>query len=442
MEQNTTQEVKKSWFVNKKTAVTNWLKKLFPPKEQKDENPISDTTQETKKEREIRLANEKFNKLIDEFKEQTSLNVDGDKLTNAINGFQLYETIILEADGYNDGIVGVKNKNIIDVATARASFIFEHTNSILEGREIGLEKEKNIRKEKIERLNKEIEEEKKFNEEISDLFKRENRYFSKHIAWFYLIIGIFMMIADFPISLGISKYFIDTPIDSSDEFFDKILQLDSVLFALGITFLSVYFKIMYDDYINVGILSRKRKNDTNIKEFIKFGVSTVRFIIKLGILIFFIYFLYNIGSARNALNELPIKSARPDIVSNIEVFNFKLISFIGTTILLPLFSGIALSLSLGIFSNIKNRIESNLILDELYKKVEDTQEKIIELNTICSTVSKFKEDWQREQNDKLKKLIKQFENAYLQGYKKGHRMKFGYDIYENANSLYIDDLNS
>lgn len=440
MEKESKRSTEKSsnWYRFGTSAILKWAKNILP--KIKEESKGEDRTEvtETKQEKEIRIDNEKLNRLIDEFKSQTSLNVDGDKLTDAINGFQLYETALLERDGYSDGLRGVRNNNIGVIADARAAFIYEHTNSILQGREDGILKEIHSRQAEVDGLIKLYENEKEFNDEISDLYKREHRHFSLPIAWFYIIIGILMMFADFPISLGISKYFIDTPAGASEEFLDKIKQLDSVLFALGITFLSIYFKIMYDDYVNVGLLSKRKSEKIDLKGNV---LTSIRFIIKLGILIFLIYFLYNIGSARNALNELPIKSRYPNLVNDMEVFNYRLLSFLGSTILLPLLSGIALSVGFGIISNINNIKKSIDNIASINKSLIEKEENIIRLNTIRSSVQKFNEDWNKG-NTKLTKLSEQFKNAYLQGYKNGHRIKFGYDIYENANALYIDELNS
>ncbi|HMJ45958.1 MAG TPA: hypothetical protein VK498_01425, partial [Ferruginibacter sp.] len=208
-----------------------------------------------------------------------------------------------------------------------------------------------------------------------------------------------------------------------------------------ITFLSIYFKIMYDDYINVSILKRKRENENKQQENLftfDFAKTLLRFIVKITILIALLYFFYNVGNVRNAFN-ITDEITNGQISVN-ALFNFKLVSFIGSTILLPLISGIALSVGFGILSNIRNYKSSNKILVALAKKISDENQLLTERKTIKSAIDSFKKEW----DDRVPEqdMQQQFENTYLQGYKRGHRLKFGYDIYENAAANYIDELNS
>lgn len=426
----------KSWLIQSKTdsnAGSN------------DENVnINGNGRESDQEKEIRQEKEALNKFLLEFKEQTSLNVDGDKLTNAINNFQFYESKQFEKNGYYDGVNGAKDKNISSSAKVRASFIVEHTNSILKGRVNGLRDDSKSKENKILTLRVNSQVEKDFNSEVNELNKLEHRHFSKPTAWFYILIGFSMMFADFPISLGIAKYFVVLPIDFDDTFIEKIRNPEMLLFSLGITFLSIYFKIIYDDYINVGLIKRKRKKEdlpfsTNYFEII---FSFFRFLLKIGILCLLIYLLFNIGNVRNALNDLPIKSFHPEFVSNERVFNFMLFSFIGVTILLPLLSGISFSVGLGILSNITNLSKSNSKLEIINNEIEKIEKEKTNINILENTLSALGDEWDENKTSKLEDLTNQFKNSYLQGYKKGHRVKFGYDIYDNALSLYIDELNS
>ncbi|MBK7391140.1 MAG: hypothetical protein IPI23_19345 [Bacteroidetes bacterium] len=115
-----------------------------------------------------------------------------------------------------------------------------------------------FKKSKINNLEKELSDEKEFNEVINEINKAEHRHFSYPVGVSYIIFGVLLMFADFPISLSIAKYFIDLPIEFEDSFFNKISHPEIVLFALGITFLSIYFKIIYDDYINANIFNKRK----------------------------------------------------------------------------------------------------------------------------------------------------------------------------------------
>lgn len=407
------------------------------------EKEQSGHNEETKQEKEIRKEREDFKKFFDEFKEQTSLNVDADKLTNAINNFQYYEDRIFDARGYDDGIKGTKDRNIQSSAKARADFIYEHASSILAGRIKGLESELALKSTRVGSLENELVYEQKFNDGINFLNKKEHRHFSRLTAWFYIVAGFAMMFADFPISLGISKYFIDLPISFKETFMNKISNPEILLFSLGITFLSIYYKILYDEYINVSIIPERLRKDAGeeVKSILKSATGIIRALIKLTILFFLLYLLYNIGNVRNALNELTIRSSHPDYVTEKEVFHFKLISFIGTTILLPLLSGICLSVGFGTLSNFNNLKSSNNTLKELLNRKQVIETERTNTETVQHMLKSLMEEWS-DKEAKIAGLQQLFSNSYYQGFRRGHRMKFGYDIYENAHSLYIDNIHS
>jgi len=409
----------------------------------KEGEPVNE--KETPQEKELRKTREEQEKIFEEFKTQTSLNVDADKLTNAIYNFQHYEKRLFETYGIYDGIKGVKDKNIGSSSKVRASFIVEHSRSILAGRIQGLESEFKLKTTQIEEIAEKIKEEKDFNDEINELNRTEHRNFSYWICVFYIIIGFFMMIADFPISLGISKYFIELPIESLDaSFLDKIKNPEILLFSLGITLLSIYYKILYDEYINISPFRRRFRKE-QLDKLGQLGdrfYAFLRLSIKLGILVAVIYLLYHIGEMRNALNPLSItpSDSIKSFVTEQQVFYFKLVSFIGVTILLPLLSGICLSVGFTVGSNRGNLKESNNRLRRLEESKRNIEVEKTKTETTKDMLECLRKEWDHKEI-KLADLQQLFVNAYYQGYRQGHRNTFKYDIYENANSLFIDQMN-
>lgn len=409
---------------------------------QKDSEKDPGENIETEQEQKIRKDKEEFEKFINEFKSQSSLDVEPEKLANAINTFQFFEAKMFEINGYDDGLRGVKDRNVEASANIRGTFIYEHCTSMLNGRIKGLKTSLASKDLKLAELTARIEHENRFNQEINLLNKEEHRNFSRPLAWLYIIVGIFLMFADFPISIGISHYFIDLPITDEETFLSKITNPETLLFALGITFLSIYYKLIYDEYVNISIISRKFRQDEEIAKTASEKIMpVVRLFIKLVILIMLLYLLYNIGNVRNALNELSLKSSYPDIVSERQVFDYKLSSFICTTILLPLISGICLSVGFNIFANISNLKKSDEKLQALQEEKKELEKEISTLNTIKDMLMTLQEEWTNNAL-KIKGLKDLFMNSYLQGFKRGHRAKFNYDLYDNAHSLYIDYLNS
>lgn len=439
MENITGQDLKPNWYTKGRSK----LSQLFSNNNKEGDDKTTDESVETVQEKTIKKDQAEQNKFIEEFKSQTSLNVEPDKLSITINNYLAYETKLFEVQGYNDGIKGVKDKNIASSAETRSNFIFEHTNAILSGSIKGLADEKKLKTLQLSDLTKELEDEKDFNDEINFLNKKEHRNFSRPIALFYIIVGISLMFADFPISLGIAKYFIDLPVLFDETFRNKVSNPEIVLFSLGITFLSVYYKILYDEYINVSIISKKIKgsdvdNEKTIQDQILFYV---RIIIKLSIFILLLVLLYNIGNVRNAMNEVPVKSPNPEFVTDAKIFNYKLISFIGTTILLPLLSGICLSIGFSTLSNLNNLKTSDTKLKRLQTDKQELDIKKTKIEKEEGMLHSLKEEWEKGKI-KIEGLKLLFVNTYDQGYKRGHRTQFGYDIYENAHSMYVDYLNS
>jgi hypothetical protein len=419
---------------------SKFLKDVNPFDPSHKDNKEPPVKEETKQEKAIRETTEKINQLITEFKNQTSLDVDPDKLTNAIYSFQFYESTQFIAAGYADGVKGAKDNNIKSSAGAKANFIYEHTTSILSGRIKGIQSQLELKNKQIKRVDEEIDDETKFNHKINTLKKKEHRHFSLPIAIFYIIVGVSMMFADFPISLGISRDFINLPIDFDFSFVNEVKTPEILLFSLGITFLSIYFKILYDEYINKSIIKDEDERPLVGRSL---AMAGVRLLVQLLILGGLIYLLYNIGSLRNALNPLSIKVQKSykDFVEIRWVFNYKLVSFIGMTILLPLLSGICFSVGLTIVSNVKNLKSSNKSLEDLNEKRQKLEADKDQLDTHQRLLESLRDDWNKEES-KITGLENLFVNDYLQAYKRGHRDKFGYDIYDNANSLFIDHINS
>lgn len=426
-----------SWLKRRKVRFYDWISRTFKDKPDQQHSEAG-SEKESDKEKEIRQTQEFYDKFIAEFKDMTSLKVEPEKLTEAINGFQMYEITNMRGEGYRDGLNGVQNKSIRIAANAKAKTNFGQIKSVVKGNCARLTAQIKSRNDTINSYKEEIAFEKKFNDRLTEVYRTAHRHFSKPIGWFYIVMGLAMMIADLPISLGISTDFTGLIIESEKEnsFGNLITKPDSIMFALGITFLGIYFKIMYDDYMNEGIIRRKSKQKENEGQIVSRHTvrRAIQFAIKVLILGCLIYFLYSVGTIRN-LNMLDPEEALTD-----KELKYKLLSFVGSTILLPLISGIALSVGMGILSNIRSYKNSTETLAGLRAKIEQEYSVIFDCEAANEALLKFEAEWNTHNPEQ--EMAAQLESAYLQGYKHGHRHRFGYDVYHNANALYIDSINS
>ena len=396
--------------------------------------PPSSTPTGTEKDIQIQEDKQEFKRLLDQLEAKININkdVDIDSLTAFVINLQYYESKLFEKTGYDDGLKGVFDNNIASSAKARASFIKERIIAVLDGHDKGKATDLESKRKKQKALADDLEEEKVFNDEINFLNKKEHRHFSTGMAVFYIFAGIALMFADFPISMNIAKYFIDLPINFDESFYSKIINPEIVFFALGITLLSVYYKIIYDEYVNTSIISDEvRLRPLNRKR--NSIITGVRLTIKLAILCGLLWLLWNIGNLRGALNELPVTSSHPNIVKDDEVFNYKLMSFVCTTILLPLVSGVCLSIGLGILSNVNNLKISDRRVKKLSEENSILNKEITDLAMAKDMISSFRRDFNND-------LDKHFEHSYARGFHNGHRTKFGDRTFEAARSYYIDHL--
>lgn len=389
---------------------------------------------DTDEEIKIKETKDAILKKLEDFKNKTSLDVEDDKLTDAINTFLLYEEDKMTLEGFSDGGIGVRNKKISGIVTSRASYIVEHAKTITSGRVKGLENEMSILKATISERKNEYEKQKVFYDKLLDIRRHSSRNFSIPMGILYIVFGICMMGADFPISVGIAEHFIDVNRSIAvGSFLTRVKNLDILLFSLGITFLSIYFKIFYDEFINKDIIKRETE-----EPLWNFGII-IRLLVKLGILCILIYTLITLGNIRNALNTSSIEPQHPLFVTSKQVFDFRGISFIATTVLLPLISGICLSVGIGFITNSHNCSRVKKSCNRLTGKLEMHYTDLRSLERKHALLVNIKDEWLNE-IEKKNCIELQLTSAYDRGYRWGHKLRYGFDLFNNANALYIAEL--
>jgi hypothetical protein len=426
-----------NWISGKARDLYKWATKNASFTKSPDSPKV--TTSETNEEKKIREAKEEIIKKLEEFKSQTSLGKSEEELNGSLNAFLNYEEQKIQFEGIVDGQLGTKNNTIAHIAAGRASYIFDQTKTTIAGRFKGIENEISILKDIIVDHKSEYTLEKTFYDKLQDAKRYSPRHFSLFLAFFYLIIGVAMMIADFPISVGIAENFISLDhLAANGKFLERIKNWDIILFAAGITFLSIYFKIFYDKYINTGVIKRETKEPKKDAKEISI------FVFNIFILLALIFTLYYLSNIRNALNKSvitpPSNLTANGFITIHDVYLFRLKSFIGTTILLPLISGICFSLSLGIWSNWNNLRKTKNKCENSIKKLEKYNEDLRSLERRKALLDSINNEWAQKAEERKKGIIEQLTSSYNQGYKRGHKLTFKDDIYENAHLLYIEQL--
>ncbi|KAA2239855.1 hypothetical protein F0L74_27090 [Chitinophaga agrisoli] len=422
-----------NWFRKLGNRFLKWLRELFKG------DGTTAATKESSQEREIRENREELDRAINVFSGQTSLNVNEDKLSDAINSYQCHEEKTFEKQGYDDGVKGIRDAAISTPARARASFVVEHTNAILEGKIAGLRIASEAEASKIEAIDARMTTESIFNKTILKISREKPGLFGRWALRLYIIAGFSLMIADFPVSMAISHHFIDPPADLADTFRAKLLCPEILMFSLGITFLGLFFKVFFDEFIDKGIipdnLDTGKDDDTPYARFKMAGRISVKLAILLGLIIL----LYNIGQIRSFLDTTDGIDPK-NIRMTPQMKGFKLWSFVGATILLPLISGVCLSKGFSILSNIRNFSKSNAALQKLQKEKDGLHAKKIRVDTVGNMLGSLQTQWNKE--SKIDALAQLLTKSYNQGYKRGFKTKYGENIYRTAHAVYVDHLNS
>jgi hypothetical protein len=124
-----------------------------------------------------------------------------------------------------------------------------------------------------------------------------------------------------------------------------------------------------------------------------------------------------------------------------EIDHIKLMSFLGVTILIPVISGICLSLCLNIANNMKCLTLFDKRKNTCKTDLDNCREVIKVLSTKRANLVEFERHWQvniensATKKDKISTIAQQFAEAYSQAYKSGFLRYNGKDLFKMGELL-------
>lgn len=357
--------------------------------------------------------------------------------------------------GLADGQIGSRDYQILSSATTHAERITSLVRSKVSGRiqELGgsvKDQERQLAdKDAVCSHSAEVL------SEIEEEEREDDKSFNKMQAWMYILFGLFMILSDVAVSLNLVNFFgIGDNAKEGTGLWSKLTDGELLLFSLGIAFCTVYVKILYDDYIN----TRAGSGYVLQQNLVKKGMSVASLkmeavfkgVIKVIILIGLLWFLFSLAQFRafhtkNDINAVHDVSSSSDAESigdtevnkneiaedkqkGIEQDRYLLYSFIGLSLMVPLISGISLSVGFRI-------LQRNRMLDKARSAVDIAREErakcYAELKNLISREAEFSaffKDWERA-DSKITNIATFFANLYQQGYREGYRSYYGNDLY-------------
>ncbi|MGC4038715.1 MAG: hypothetical protein QM764_22315 [Chitinophagaceae bacterium] len=371
---------------------------------------------------------------------------DDTEFMHSLNSHKELLCIIARRLGEVDGTSGAKDFSFNATAVAQADDMTGQIVSFLEGRAGSF---KLLIDDKIEEIKAEEAAESNYKEQIETIEKSKYRDRSLAMFWFFIVFAFVMIIADIVVSLNLVNKFGIGNAAVGAGIWERIRDFDLLPFSLGIAFCTVYFKILYDDYI----IGRPGEGILSVMDMRKKGVAAaffwtdwglklaVKLLIGAGLLImlselsrFRMMFTF-FGESSDEMRT--ISATHPEL-------SFILLRcFQGITIILPIISGICLSIALNIRSNRRS----------LKKWEEKLQKSGVRLSGLRTDLEKctvrelqFKthlKDWS-DKTAKIKLLSELFTANYDQGFRIGYRSNHGSDFYtvieERRNEIFAKQL--
>jgi len=384
-------------------------------------------------------------------------NFTGD---DAILSENIQQHIVIYGDSYyeiglNNGKVGARDFSISKTSDIHAALISDRVFSTLYGRVESLkyailEKENSLKK-----VEKEVDQIAVSKADMEQRKVDDSKSFQLFFGFLYVFFGLAMILADVAVSINLVSFFGIGNIDEDASFHDKINDWELLLFSLGIAFCTVYVKILYDEYINsklgLKLAEIKRLTTASLNKSWLVAETIFKAVVKLFILAGLLYLLYYLAKYRTYFTIMNKQTGVEDSLNQIsgissltDIKKILLNSFIGITVIIPVISGIALSIGFRIFSNIialKNITKRH---EDIGKKYASGKEEVVILTQRVKKMEKYSEEWMKR-DAKIQQISDYFSERYNQGFKVGYRGHFGNDLYmiveEYRNEMINKELN-
>ncbi|MEL6257128.1 MAG: hypothetical protein AAFR87_34355, partial [Bacteroidota bacterium] len=220
--------------------------------------------------------------------------------------------------GLRDGQLGLSGKYIRSKAMNRVNFIKALIEEKYRSLQAALESRKNRVEAKKERAKKTLEKHESF---LNDAFDNQYKY-SFVLGALYLIIAIFLILADIPLALKLTQigFDLDLPAENDTQaqlinFFQEpiyvfVMNWEVFILAMGLAFCTIFIKSYYDEHVAPSPKKRLRYKRAGVseeeyldkkKEFDKLIKN--RFRVQSAILFILVITIFSLGIFRSLHSE-------------------------------------------------------------------------------------------------------------------------------------------
>jgi hypothetical protein len=268
---------------------------------------------------------------------------------------------------------------------------------------------------------------------VSDThYNLHSKEYSIWLGAFYLIVAMALVVADFPLSMQmVSEGFV---IDNNGE---------SYLLATGLALMTVYIKIMYDQYFGNSLqnemLDRRSENilgegNMATEKELKYSgrIKTVQLIIRLLILFALLSTIIVLGMFRfKFLAIKPSTEVSEEVRAIISSSGAAKWSFILITLVLPIIGGVCASIGLNKIRNVKQR---RRIERRLKKSLLNKEHASLALSEIKGQMNEANNhlSWVAKDGNFIVNYADYFFECYLHGYDRGMQENVPENFYEAA----------
>ena len=358
--------------------------------------------------------------------------------------------------------IKVDDSIIKSISQTFARRINEEVLSEVEGKLDGLNSQHENEEKLLNRAVENDASQHQYKEYLEYGYRYHPRSFSKSLLWLYFLFGIFLLLADIPLSVQLIQKGFRFPQDDNYAL-DKLMSQDffNVLFrnwqvfltAFGISLCTVFIKIMYDDYVATPfgnkIFSKKKFfaaqrdqftaeeiRDINREEKFKTGIKFFIFFLTLATIIWLGVFRVNTikDNEQSATMAKMLDKITPGIStdnSNMSQINemektinglhsqsgfITALAFILITILFPLISGICFSLALNCAQSRRRLRRAKEVCEYTEKEYLEKLSKISQLVKERSTYNTIKK---KHEGNWAEKFADELVSIYMYGHQIG-----------------------
>lgn len=375
------------------------------------------------------------NTLQEVFDSTTSEAPDNQTRIQVISFHQMVEILGNELfkEGQHDGGLGLTGEYAVALARNHVANlrgrVEEKYQSILARLHVRQKRVNEIKQRAKERF----EQHDKF---LNEGFENKHKY-SLLIGVMYLLIAVFLILADIPLALKLTQegfdlnYAMDEEAEISRLFVNTILVLQQnwevFILAAGIALCTIFIKSLYDEYVSPSpakLLPYKRaglsedeyeRNRHHVDKVLKRRDN-----LKLGILAFLLFTIFTLGIFR-AFHTPTLEDA-----SGAKVLISGL-TFILITLIFPIIGGVIFSLGLESFSNFFRALSYRWSISRMQRSYDHAIKDSSEVSEDIEVVKTLLEWCQKEE------FYKQYFNYFLSKYRHGY--EYGYlmpDAYNNG----------